>query len=126
VDQADRLRAVYGVDGRPKKWWRRLFWGILDMAFVNSYVIFSDIREKMSLLEYRRSVAMGLKKRVFNQNLIQNGLLAKYHFTATLPKIVSWNFTKCNFRLINFNYYFALIKCCNFATEKYFQMIDGT
>jgi hypothetical protein len=63
VDQADRLRAVYGVDGRPKKWWRRLFWGILDMAFVNSYVIFSDIREKMSLLEYRRSVAMGLKKK---------------------------------------------------------------
>jgi hypothetical protein len=60
VDQADRLRAVYGVDRRSKKWWHRLFWGILDMAFVNSYVIFSDIREKMSLLEYRRSVAMGL------------------------------------------------------------------
>jgi hypothetical protein len=56
VDQADRLRAVYGVDRRSKKWWHRLFWGILDMAFVNSYVIFSDIREKMSLLEYRRSV----------------------------------------------------------------------
>jgi hypothetical protein len=44
--------------------------------------------------------------RVFNQNLIQNALLAKYHFAATLPKIVSWNFTKCNFRFIRIKMFF--------------------
>lgn len=60
VDHADRLRAVYGLDRRSKKWWQRIFWGLIDMAFVNSYVIFSDIREKIPLLEYRRGIALGL------------------------------------------------------------------
>lgn len=44
VDHADRLRAVHGVDRRSKKLWHRLFWGLIDFAFVNAYVIHSDIK----------------------------------------------------------------------------------
>lgn len=57
---ADRLRTVYGIDRRCKKWWHRLFWGLLEIAFVNSYVIYCEMFEKISLKEYRRSVALGL------------------------------------------------------------------
>lgn len=62
VDQADRLRQAYCVDRRSKKWWHRLFFGLLDMAFVNSYIIYNKINpeEQITLLEYRRNVSLGL------------------------------------------------------------------
>lgn len=61
VDHADQLRASYGVHRRSKKWWHRIFWGILDIAFVNSFVVYCRISgEKPSLLDFRRDVALGL------------------------------------------------------------------
>lgn len=61
VDHADRLRMAYGVSRRSKKWWQRLFWGMLDIAFVNSYIVHAAVmEEKMTLLEFRKSVAQGL------------------------------------------------------------------
>ena len=38
VDKADMLRALYGLDHGAMKWWHRIFWGILYIAFVNLYV----------------------------------------------------------------------------------------
>ncbi|XP_046666760.1 piggyBac transposable element-derived protein 4-like [Homalodisca vitripennis] len=61
VDHADQLRASYGVHRRSKKWWQRIFWGILDIAFVNSFVVYCRISgEKPPLLDFRRNVALGL------------------------------------------------------------------
>lgn len=61
VDHADRLRVTYGVNRRSKKWWHRLFWGLMDIAFVNSYVIYASVmEEKLTLLDFRESVAQGL------------------------------------------------------------------
>ena len=40
VDLADQLRSYYKV-GRPcKKWWRYIFWFLLDVTLVNAWVIF--------------------------------------------------------------------------------------
>lgn len=60
VDLADRLRALYNVNRKSKKWWQRLFWGLLDITFVNSYVIYCQLHEKVTVLEFRRMVATGL------------------------------------------------------------------
>lgn len=60
VDHADQLRSAYGIGRRSKKWWHRLFWGLLEIAFINSYVVYCQAHEKISLLEYRRAVAQGL------------------------------------------------------------------
>lgn len=60
VDHADRLRVAYGLNRRSKKWWHRIFWGLLDIAFVNAYIIHSHLHEKQSLLEFRRNVSLGL------------------------------------------------------------------
>lgn len=62
VDLADRLRTVYGIDRRCKKWWHRLFWAMLEIAFINSYVIFCKQFEQVSLplIQFRRDVALGL------------------------------------------------------------------
>ncbi|XP_050426609.1 piggyBac transposable element-derived protein 3-like [Adelges cooleyi] len=40
VDHADQLRMTYGVDRKSKKWWHRIFWGLLDIMFAISSVSF--------------------------------------------------------------------------------------
>lgn len=63
VDRADRLRALYPVDRKSNKWWHRIFWGLMDIAFVNAYIIHGNLFEKQSAKEFRRNVAMGLISR---------------------------------------------------------------
>ncbi|GFW15305.1 DDE_Tnp_1_7 domain-containing protein [Trichonephila clavipes] len=60
VDKADMLHAPYDKNKRSKKWWHRLFFAMLEMAYVNSYVAYKELREKVSSLEYRRCVTEGL------------------------------------------------------------------
>jgi len=60
VDHADLLRALYYVDRKSKKWWLRIFWGLLGIVFVNAYVVYCQIFGKMDVLEVRRSIALGL------------------------------------------------------------------
>ncbi|XP_055911774.1 piggyBac transposable element-derived protein 3-like [Eupeodes corollae] len=60
VDHADQLRAAYGLDHRSKKWWHRLFWGIIEICFVNFFIVHGQMNEKISLLEYKRCVTLGL------------------------------------------------------------------
>lgn len=77
VDTADRLRALYCVDRKSPKWWHRIFWGVLDIAFVNAYVVHGLIIEKSTVKDFRRSVAQGLmtmknltkKKRASKDNI---------------------------------------------------------
>ncbi|KAL4107418.1 hypothetical protein QTP88_017761 [Uroleucon formosanum] len=44
----------------PTLWWLRIFWGLLDIVFVNAYVVYCQIFGKMDVLEVRRSIALGL------------------------------------------------------------------
>ncbi|CAG5006623.1 unnamed protein product [Parnassius apollo] len=60
VDTADRLRTLYCIDRKSPKWWHRLFWGLLDIAFVNSYDIQGLIMEQTTVKDFRRSVTQGL------------------------------------------------------------------
>ena len=60
VDKADMLRALYAVNRKSVKWWHRIYWCLLDIAFVNSYVSYQSMHGKMPLLQYRRKVTMGL------------------------------------------------------------------
>ena len=60
VNTADRLRALYCIDRKSPKWWHRLFWGLLDIAFVNSYVIHGLIMEQTTVKDFRRSVTQDL------------------------------------------------------------------
>ena len=41
VDQADQLLSYYGFGHRTVKWWRRAFYFLLDMAVVNSYILYT-------------------------------------------------------------------------------------
>ena len=46
VDKADMLRTLYAVNRKSVKWWHRIFWGLLDIAFVNSYMVYQSMKRK--------------------------------------------------------------------------------
>lgn len=58
VDLADR--SLYNVDRKSSKWWMRIFWGLLDITFVNAYVIHCEMFGETDVLDVRRSIAVGL------------------------------------------------------------------
>ncbi|GBM36035.1 hypothetical protein AVEN_274441-1 [Araneus ventricosus] len=61
IDKADILHAIYDRDRKSKKWWHRLFFAMLEMAYINSYIAYVEVhREKMSSLEYKRCITKGL------------------------------------------------------------------
>ncbi|KAJ8963998.1 hypothetical protein NQ314_005210 [Rhamnusium bicolor] len=49
VDYHDQLRQCYGIDRRSRKWWHRIFWGCIEIAFVFNMVLsrkdLEDIRK---------------------------------------------------------------------------------
>ena len=61
VDKADMLCGLYGVSRKSKKWWHRMFFGLLDRTLINAFIVFSKVSmEKLSLLNFLRSVALSL------------------------------------------------------------------
>ena len=63
VDKHDMLRHLYGVNRKSVKWWHRIFFGLLDMAIVNAYVLYNsspEIEKNISLLAFRQELALGL------------------------------------------------------------------
>lgn len=60
VDKSDMLKSLYDRDRKAKKWWHRLFFGIIEIAMINSYVCYCEIQDKIPLLEYKRRVTQGL------------------------------------------------------------------
>lgn len=62
VDKHDMLRQLYGTDRKNVKWWHRIFFGLMDMTLVNSFVLFTSCNEEnsMTLLDFYREVGCGL------------------------------------------------------------------
>ena len=58
---ADQLVLYYGFSHRSVKWWKRVFFHLLDVAIVNSHILFRSVTgSKLSQLEFRVAVAKGL------------------------------------------------------------------
>ena len=62
VDKADMMKSFYEIDRRSKKWWHRIMWHLLDVAVVNSFLIFNERNEgkSLTLKEFRLAVIAGL------------------------------------------------------------------
>ena len=57
----DQLLLYYGFSHRSVKWWKRVFFHLLDLSIVNSHILFKAATgSKMTLLDFRSSVAMSL------------------------------------------------------------------
>ena len=57
----DQLLLYYGFSHRSVKWWKSVFFHLLDLSIVNSHILFKAATgSKMTRLDFRSSVAMSL------------------------------------------------------------------
>ena len=61
VDRSDQLVLYYGYAHRCKKWWRRVFFHLLDLTVVNSNILYNQVAEKpLNQLDFRLALISGL------------------------------------------------------------------
>jgi len=61
VDLFDQLASYYNVPHRSRRWYIKIIYHMLEIALVNSFVIFKKATNKYpSFLEFRKSIARGL------------------------------------------------------------------
>ena len=61
VDIADQLVTYYGFQHCSNKWWKRVFFHLLDVTMVNAYIIYKSYRNtKVTHLSFMVDVVKGL------------------------------------------------------------------
>ena len=65
VDKSDQMRSYYGIASKAYKWWKYLFWFVLDISLVNAFILYKEApggpRQKVqSHLDFHLDVAEAL------------------------------------------------------------------
>ena len=60
VDLSDQLIKCYEVIRKTKKWWKTLFFHFIDVAIVNSFIIYKSLGSELSHKMYRVELAKSL------------------------------------------------------------------
>ena len=60
VDLSDQLLQSYAVLRKTRKWWKTLFLHFIDLATVNSYILYKSLGNKISHKEFRVKLARSL------------------------------------------------------------------
>ena len=61
VDRSDQMLSYYTFSRMTVKWWKKLFFHLLDLAVVNAHILYKkSSKEKMSLEIFYEKVAEGL------------------------------------------------------------------
>ena len=73
VDRADHYCGSYAFLRKTSKWWRKMFFWLLEVAIVNSYILFNLNRKQQGLKEvrhkkFRKSLILQLVGNVRNKN----------------------------------------------------------
>lgn len=67
VDLSDQLSVYYCFNRKSVKWWRKVFFWAMEIAIVNSFVLYKTTSPKTTQLSYRRSILDSFSK-CFIQN----------------------------------------------------------
>ena len=54
VDKSDQLMSYYSFGHRTVKWWCRVFFHLLDMAVVNSYILYNESTQSTRKLTHEK------------------------------------------------------------------------
>ena len=61
VDLSDQLVLYYGYSHRQIKWWKRGFFHLIDLALVNSNIMYNSVnKQQLTQMDFRIAVAKGL------------------------------------------------------------------
>ena len=50
----------YGFAHKSVKWWKRVFFHVLDLSLVNAHILYQASGNKLTQLEFRQAVAKSL------------------------------------------------------------------
>ena len=68
VDRADQNSVYYSFIRKSRKWWRKLFFWLMEVAVVNSFILFQlHSQGNTSHLQYRRALIESLGTRYLQQ-----------------------------------------------------------
>ena len=45
VDRMDQLRSYYSLGRAGRRWWKYIFWGLLNIGIINAYILFVTVRD---------------------------------------------------------------------------------
>lgn len=60
IGKADMLSSFSDGNRKSNKWWHSLFFGMIEIFHVDSYIAFIETRETVYVLNYKRNVTQGL------------------------------------------------------------------
>ena len=63
VDRLDQRMAYYQFVRKSVRWWRKVFFWMVEVVVVNSYIVYTthtDARRKLSHKEFRRELVLAL------------------------------------------------------------------
>lgn len=60
VDKADQLVTYYAFSHCSKKWWKRVFFHLLEVSIVNSYIIYISSTKRLTHLDFHITLAKQL------------------------------------------------------------------
>ena len=63
VDRLDQRMAYYQFVRKSVCWWRKVFFWMLEVVIVKSYILYSthsDVRQKLSYKDFRRELVLAL------------------------------------------------------------------
>lgn len=63
VDRLDQRMSYYHFERKTVRWWRKVFFWIVEVAMVNSYIIYTrhtDARRKLTHKDFRKDLVMAL------------------------------------------------------------------
>ena len=85
VNKADQLLSYYSFTRRTMKWWKRVFFHLVDVAIVNSYIMYSESLQdgrKLTHEQFRVEVASGLLLQV---GMSERDIEESIQYTDTIP-----------------------------------------
>ena len=99
VDRADHFCGSYALLRKMSKWWRKLFFKLMEVAIVNSYILYNPNRKQNSLKDIRhkmfqKKLVIQLVGNIRNKNAKKRGRssdiegiggLSGRHFIAKIP-----------------------------------------
>ena len=60
VDLADQYTKYYSFVRKSKKWWKKVCFWLLEVATVNSYILYKSTHKTSTYLQYRRAIIESL------------------------------------------------------------------
>ena len=74
VDKADMLKSLYEIDRKSPEWWHRIFFHLLDVALVNSYIIYKNLWNEDLQLKFDLSKASRWLWNDFEEHVSKNDI----------------------------------------------------